>query len=313
VQKYSKAKFAIRAAHFLASKIAAFAVTWVVAIGVASAADYLPPGTLPPEVAPVAPGSGGKANPLIGGDGGVPPAPPTGKAISPPPNGSRFRTIEERALQTHDNYYLNKDGRGRRLIMQTPPEEEGEGEDFETQNALEDYDRIHYPYPPTVPGKAFQKSGGKPRATKAVDRDTKKRRFGRDDPNKAWADTERDYEPLPIVRRFCRKIVILGVVFATVYMAFAAFSVVLGHREGGQRVIGTAAGLMLLLMGYSIFKVVQINAWRYFLPGEFDETYTGFENKKQPLKKANTPVIPPEPGGQKRSNLPVQPLTGPAK
>jgi len=69
--------------------------------------------------------------------------------------------------------------------------------------------------------------------------------------------------------------------------------------------------LMLLLMGYAIFKVVQINAWRYAQAGVFDWTYTGFEYEKQPLKKANTPVVPPEPGGQKRANLPVRPLAGP--
>jgi len=67
--------------------------------------------------------------------------------------------------------------------------------------------------------------------------------------------------PLPTVRTFSRYLVILGVVSATVFMAFAATAVVLGHPYAGSRVIGTAAGLMLLLMGYTVWKVVQMNTF----------------------------------------------------
>jgi hypothetical protein len=67
--------------------------------------------------------------------------------------------------------------------------------------------------------------------------------------------------PLPTVRTFSRYLVILGVVFATIMMALAAWSVILGGRDGGARVIGTAAGLMLLLCGYTIWKIVQMETF----------------------------------------------------
>lgn len=67
---------------------------------------------------------------------------------------------------------------------------------------------------------------------------------------------------LPTVNAFCRFFVILGVVSATIWMALAAYAMILGHPHGGKRVIGTAAGLMLLLTGYTIWKIVQINAFK---------------------------------------------------
>jgi hypothetical protein len=222
----------------------------------------------------------------------------------------------------HDNYFLDKDGRGKRLIMQTRPE--GGGVDYEREKDLQKYDSLHYPYPPTVDGKAFQKWVLKKQPdgswknelvtwpTKAIDSDTNTTRFARDKPNQPWAATEKNQAPLPIVRIFCRKIVILGVVFATVFMAFAAFSVILGHKDSGQRVFGAAAGLMLLLMGYSIYKVIQINAWRFYAGDLVDWTDPSFEYARAPLPKSNTPQDPPkQEGSQKRSNLPVQPLGGP--
>lgn len=129
-------------------------------------------------------------------------------------------------------------------------------------------------------------------------------------PNQGWTQSELNNSPVPIVRIFCRKIVKLGVIFATIFMAFAAFSVVLGHRHGGQRVTGTAAGLILLLMGYSIYKVVQINAWRFQEGTNFDLTFPEPTYRTRPLKPANTPENPPgvPPAGVRRSNMPVQPL-----
>lgn len=70
------------------------------------------------------------------------------------------------------------------------------------------------------------------------------------------------YQPiwvLPTVPNFCRYLVILGVVAATVWMIIAAMSMVNGNQYAGSRIIGTAGGLLLLLSGYTIWKIVQMN------------------------------------------------------
>ena len=66
--------------------------------------------------------------------------------------------------------------------------------------------------------------------------------------------------PVPTVRKFSRYLVILGVVAATVFMVFAAFSVIAGDRDGGSRVVSTAGGLVLLLMAFTIWKVVEVES-----------------------------------------------------
>ncbi len=82
--------------------------------------------------------------------------------------------------------------------------------------------------------------------------------------NKASNASRYDYQgPLPTVRLFARYLVILGVVAATIWMAMAAFSVVMGSKYGGARVISAAAGLMMLLCGYTIWKIVQMNTFKY--------------------------------------------------
>jgi hypothetical protein len=67
--------------------------------------------------------------------------------------------------------------------------------------------------------------------------------------------------PLPSVKIFGRYFVIVGIVFGTVYLAFAAFSIITGQMRGGSKVIAAAAGLMLLLMGYTIYKIAVMNAF----------------------------------------------------
>ncbi len=64
---------------------------------------------------------------------------------------------------------------------------------------------------------------------------------------------------LPTIRIFCRYLVLLGVVVGTIMMAQAATAVIYGHQYGGARVIGSAGGLILLLMGYTIWKVVHMH------------------------------------------------------
>lgn len=173
------------------------------------------------------------------------------------------------------------------------------------------------PYPGTDNGVPFSKMNSKgeveSRPTKAIEKDEPNREsplFGRNKPNPKWKRVEDFDSPLPIVKIFCRKLVILGVVFATVYMAFAAYAVILGHKDAGQRVIGTAAGLILLLMGYSIYKVVQINAWRFKAGTLFDWTEELEASARRPLSPNDTPTVPVKPGGRQRSNRQVSPLIG---
>jgi hypothetical protein len=103
-------------------------------------------------------------------------------------------------------------------------------------------------------------------------------------------------------------LVILGVVFATIFMIFAALGVILGHPHAGQRVIGTAAGLMLLLMGYSIYKIVMINAFRFSSSTTTNSTLAPAQ-PQQDLDPADTPTTPADPIDRPaRSNMPVYPF-----
>ena len=127
---------------------------------------------------------------------------------------------------------------------------------------------------------------------------------------KANENSSYDFQgPLPTVRTFSRYLVILGVVCATVFMALAAYSVVLGHPYGGARVIGTAAGFMLLMMGYTIWKIVQMNTFK-----AMSNVPAISQNRPQTaqVNDANigAPGLPVNPGGAGagRSGIPVQPL-----
>jgi hypothetical protein len=104
--------------------------------------------------------------------------------------------------------------------------------------------------------------------------------------------------PLPTVRTFSRYLVILGVVVACIWMAMAAISVVMGNQNGPARVIGAVGGLLLLLAGYTIWKIVQMNT--------FHGNTTGYSNNSRGMaqqRQYNGPVNPtsfstPEDPGQ---------------
>jgi hypothetical protein len=117
-------------------------------------------------------------------------------------------------------------------------------------------------------------------------------------------------EPCPTTLKFARWGVLLGVIFATIFMAFSAYSVVLGHKGGGHRVAGTAAGLMLLLMGYTIYKIVMINAFRFPYEQNWDQIEMQPANNIGVNNRAvnKTPVEKPVPLGTPRSPLPAVPL-----
>lgn len=65
---------------------------------------------------------------------------------------------------------------------------------------------------------------------------------------------------LPIVRNFCQWAVLLGVVFATVMLSVAAYGTVMSHRGSADKIISTIAGLMVLLMAYTIYSLLIANA-----------------------------------------------------
>jgi hypothetical protein len=104
--------------------------------------------------------------------------------------------------------------------------------------------------------------------------------------------------PLPTVRKLSRLFVLIGVVSATIFLAFAAYSVVLGHREGGSKVIGAAGGLLLLLCAYTIWKIVIVNSFAYRgMPNPTLDTQLFNRPQVAPVDDANIAPI----------NLPVRP------
>lgn len=121
--------------------------------------------------------------------------------------------------------------------------------------------------------------------------------------------------PIPAAKTLARMVVIIGLVAATIYVAFAAFSITTGQAHGGNRVIAAAAGLVLLLMGYTIYRIMMINA--VLKNGTIDRTVitrhlplNGLVNDKfRPV--ADTPKVPTTTGpSTPRSGLKVQPLSG---
>lgn len=278
------------------------AAVMVLLSGTSALADPLPPFAVPPEAQPPALGDGPVPPAVAPGDGGPPPAVPTGQ--HDPSTGSRFSTVPGANYKTTKDWYRNSDrsilkegqSRGLRKTMQTP----GSGNEF-GDAALENYLESKYPYPQKVKNATVHAPGlrlpdwlGDMQSVErrrdkieVIDRPGKVPLRPRDAHNRRWEQEEAE-APLPIVKIFARKLVIAGMVFGTVLMAFASFSVVLGHREGGARVIGCAAGLMLLLMGYSIYKVVMVNAFGYTMMGASYDVVT-----QQPPQSLAPPDPPP--------------------
>lgn len=115
---------------------------------------------------------------------------------------------------------------------------------------------------------------------------------------------------IPTVATFCRYLIILGAVIATVYMAMAAWSMVMGNQYGAARVLGAATGLLFLLASYTIYKIVMMNM---FHGNSLDQARPA--NRPDNLQDAfmGRPNLPVTPGGgtnngANRGGVPVVPL-----
>jgi hypothetical protein len=254
-----------------------------------SAANYLQPGATPEPGAPPPLGSGGIPQPLIQGDA---PAnqqpPPTGQADAT--TGSRFGTRPE--------------------TVPTPNNNQGQSAPYPTgiiaapQQRRLMYDSNTGSY--VVDAGIVQSSL---RDRNMIDNDDGPVGGTLNDPTDAWRVYENANFPLRSVKPFCKILVILGVVFATFYMICAAYGVIMGHKDSGNRVIGTAAGLILLLMGYTIYKIVMLNALRIAAaPERLDEIRTQPMRNQQALQNNDTPGLRAAPGNRPRSNLQVSPF-----
>lgn len=143
-----------------------------------------------------------------------------------------------------------------------------------------------------------------------------KKKINRDAPGQNYPKTTSLYgltsdHPLPTVWSFSRYLVIAGVVLATIFMALACYSMVVGSPYAGNRVIACAAGLMMLLSAYTIWKIVQMNTFKANSndPPQVRHGATDAQVQDAFMFRPDTPTIP---GGNattgNRQGLPVAPL-----
>ncbi|MDX2105670.1 MAG: hypothetical protein SFY67_04635 [Candidatus Melainabacteria bacterium] len=143
-----------------------------------------------------------------------------------------------------------------------------------------------------------------------------KKKINRDAPGQNYPKTTSLYgltsdHPLPTVWSFSRYLVIAGVVLATIFMSLACYSMVVGSPYAGNRVIACAAGLMMLLSAYTIYKIVQMNTFKANSndPPQIRHGATDAKVQDAFMYRPDTPTIP---GGNtttgNRQGLPVAPL-----
>lgn len=282
-------------------------------------AQPLPPYQAPPEGPPPPIGDGATPAPLLPGDVQAPPAVPSGQ--HDPTHGNWF-PVGNGSDRTVVYVHRQRNGgplgqsRGDGMVTTIRPDQlsadqigriggilginmqSGERviEVQASPQQLEQIQEVLAPYPQA------SNSGGR----KFIDSDAPAAGYP-----KAGRENIYDFQgPLPTVRTFSRYLVILGVVSATVWMALAMYAMVLGHPYGGARAIGTAAGLMLLLMGYTIWKVVQMNTFNAMsdLPAINQNRATDAQ-VTEPMQSPSTPTSPG--GGRgfpQRPGIPVLPL-----
>ncbi len=281
-----------------------FACSFVASV---SAQPFAPPS--PPPI-----GDGDTPAPVTPGDPGGPPNVPSGTHDPTPGHNFPTGTGRDRSIvRIH-----HTDGRGVRQVQTLRPDTlsndaisqiEGilgvnmrSGEqsiDADASDAqMEQINEALAPYPQATD------NGGR----KFIDSDSPANGYPKPDRNSIYGYTP-DH-PLPTVWTFSRYLVILGVVSATIFMSMAAYSMVMGNPYGGSRVMGAAAGLMLLLSAYTIWKIVQMNTYNANsdTPAQNNSRQATAQVQDAFMNRANTPANPGGGGANGRSGLPVQPL-----
>jgi hypothetical protein len=137
--------------------------------------------------------------------------------------------------------------------------------------------------------------------------------------NPAYPRLSSEKSRLTTVRQFCRFLVLMGVIFGTVFVIFSAYGLVQGHRDAAGRLTFSAGGLILLLGAYIIWKIDMLNTHyyentvqqvNYGPPNTYPATSKeGSSSAQAPLSPNDTPD--PRKGGGRgapRSNMPVSPL-----
>lgn len=268
----------------------------------------------PPQPPPI--GDGNAPAGVTPGDTSAPQQPPTGTADPTP--GHNFPTGVGRDRSVVRVFHTN--GRGEREVTTIRPDtlsndamsqiegilgvnmRSGEQtiEATATDAQLAQIQDALAPYPQAVD------NGGR----KRIDNDAPGNGYPKPDHNSIYGFTP-DH-PLPTVWTFSRYLVILGVVVATIFMAMAAYSMVLGHPYAGSRAIGAAGGLMLLLSAYTIWKIVQMNTFNANsdTPAQNINRPTTAQVQDAFMARPNTPATPGGGAnrGAGRGGVPVQPF-----
>jgi hypothetical protein len=91
----------------------------------------------------------------------------------------------------------------------------------------------------------------------------------------------------------------------------AAYSYIWGHDKAADRVVNTAGGLIFLLMGYTIWKLLYMYICGGEPNGPWDQITKMPPRQLVNLKQADTPTAPADNNtGAPRSNMKVVPLGG---
>jgi hypothetical protein len=222
------------------------------------------PGQPPP------PGAGPTPMPVIPGDQGNPVPPPEGTVDTT--NGS-IDTVRNAPGPKAPTIYLPNAGRYQTIRGQ---------------------DQGVYDYGQEDPGNKTINNGGARNNATGVTNNGGPRAGAADTADTIFAHNNEQsrYQPiwvLPTVPNLCRYLVILGVVAATVWIIQASMAMVMGNQYAGGRIIGAAGGLLLLLSGYTIWKIVQMDAMHANSIGWTSQYRNG---QGQPLAQKNGMAFP---------------------
>lgn len=131
------------------------------------------------------------------------------------------------------------------------------------------------------------------------------------DPNQTRIPSRYEFAgTIPTVRTFARWMVLVGGVVATIFVAIQSVRVVFGHPHGAGGLASAFLGFCLLLMAYTIYKVVQLNTMN------LNDPVSGVTINKRPNEAQTNEIFPTDtpgvptamPQSPDRSGIPVVPL-----